>query len=101
MGSTSRRKELIISKLSQRLFIIRKSISGIHCINQKAISIDAQKAFVKIQELLLIKVKLSIKQEQKALAGVAQWIECWPANQRVAGWSPSLGTCLGCGPGPQ
>ena len=21
----------------------------------------------------------------KDLAGVAQWIECWPANQRVAG----------------
>ena len=26
-----------------------------------------------------------------ALAGVAQWIECWPVNQRVAGWIPSLG----------
>ena len=23
-----------------------------------------------------------------ALAGVAQWIECWPANQRVAGLIP-------------
>ena len=36
-----------------------------------------------------------------ALAGVAQWIECEPANQRVAGSIPSQGTCLGCGPGPQ
>ena len=36
-----------------------------------------------------------------ALAGVAQWIECWPANQRVAGLIPCQGTCLGCGPGPQ
>ena len=35
-----------------------------------------------------------------ALAGVAQWIEQWPANQRVAGWIPSQGTCLGCRPGP-
>ena len=35
------------------------------------------------------------------LAGVAQWIECRPANQRVAGLIPSQGTCLGCGPGPQ
>ena len=35
------------------------------------------------------------------LADVAQWIECWPANQRVAGSIPSQGTCLGCGPGPQ
>ena len=36
-----------------------------------------------------------------ALAGVAQWIECLPANQRAAGSIPSQGTCLGCGPGPQ
>ena len=36
-----------------------------------------------------------------ALAGVAQWIECQTANQRVAGSIPSQGTCLGCRPGPQ
>ena len=36
-----------------------------------------------------------------ALAGVTQWIECQPANPKVAGLIPSLGTCLGCGPGPQ
>ena len=30
------------------------------------------------------------------LAGMAQWIECWSANQRVAGSIPSQGTCLGC-----
>ena len=35
------------------------------------------------------------------LAGVAQWIEWWPASQRVAGSIPSQGTCLGCRPGPQ
>ena len=35
----------------------------------------------------------------KALAGVAQWIECWPANERVTGLIPSQGTCLGCRPG--
>ena len=35
-----------------------------------------------------------------ALAGVAQWIECRPVNQRVAGLIPSQGTCLVCGPGP-
>ena len=35
------------------------------------------------------------------VAGVAQWIECWPVNQRVAGSIPSQGTCHGCGPGPQ
>ena len=41
------------------------------------------------------------KNEERALAGVAQWIECWPANQRVSGSIPSQGTCLGFGPGPQ
>ena len=35
-----------------------------------------------------------------ALAGVAQWIEHWPVNQRVAGSMPSQGTLLGCRPGP-
>ena len=32
-----------------------------------------------------------------ALAGVTQWIECRPVNQRVSGSIPSQGTCLGCG----
>ena len=36
-----------------------------------------------------------------ALAGVVQWIDCWPANQKVAGLIPSQGTCLGCRPGLQ
>ena len=36
-----------------------------------------------------------------ALAGIAQWIECQPANQRVTSLIPSQGTCLGCRPGPQ
>ena len=35
-----------------------------------------------------------------ALAGVAQWTECQPANLRVAGLIRSQGTCLGCRPGP-
>ena len=36
-----------------------------------------------------------------ALVGVAQWIECQPANQRVTSLIPSQGTYLGCGPGSQ
>ena len=36
-----------------------------------------------------------------ALADVAQWIKCWPVNQRAAGLIPSQGTCLGCGLGSQ
>ena len=35
-----------------------------------------------------------------APAGVAQWIECQPANQRAAGLIPSQRTRLGCSPGP-
>ena len=35
-----------------------------------------------------------------ALAGVAQWIKCQPANQRVAGSIPNQGTSLGWGPCP-
>ena len=30
-----------------------------------------------------------------ALAGVAWWIECWPANQKIAGLIPHEDTCLG------
>ena len=33
---------------------------------------------------------------REALAGVAQWIECLPVNQKVAGSIPSHGTCLRC-----
>ena len=45
-----------------------------------------------------------LKRKHLALAGVAQWIEYQPANQKVPGSIPSQlsqGTCLGCGPGPQ
>ena len=41
------------------------------------------------------------KSKESALAGVAQWIERRPANQRVTGLIPSQGTCLGCRPVPQ
>ena len=39
--------------------------------------------------------------QEFALADVAQWIESWPAKQRVAGSIPSWGTCLGFWPHPQ
>ena len=41
-----------------------------------------------LQALTLLKI-------MSDLAGVAQWTECWPTNQRVAGSIPSQGTCLG------
>ena len=46
-------------------------------------------------------IDLLKKKVSTVLADVAQWIECQPVNQRVAGSIPSQGTCLGCGPGPQ
>ena len=46
-------------------------------------------------------MKFSFKKAARVLAGVAQTIECQPANQRVAGSILSQGTFLGCGPGPQ
>ena len=36
-----------------------------------------------------------------ALAGVAQWIECQPVNQKVTGLIPGQGTCLVVGPVPR
>ena len=36
-----------------------------------------------------------------ALAGVAQWVECQPGNQRLAGLIPSQDARLHCRPGPQ
>ena len=46
------------------------------------------------------KIKIQIN-NVKIMAGVAQWIECQPVNQIVAGSIPSQGTCRGCRPGPQ
>ena len=40
------------------------------------------------------------KKQKRALAGMDQWTECQPANQRVTGSIPNQGTCLGCRPGP-
>ena len=46
-------------------------------------------------------MKILVVKRKVVLFGVAQWIECWPENQRVTGSIPNQGTCLGCGPGPQ
>ena len=50
---------------------------------------------------MLIKNKQTNEHTYSALAGVAQWIERWPANRKVTGLIPGQGTCLGCGPDPQ
>ena len=43
-----------------------------------------------------LRKKIWLKNGQRALAGVAQWIEHWPANRRVAGSISGQGTFLGC-----
>ena len=43
----------------------------------------------------------NVLKRERALAGVAQWIECRSVNQRLASLIPHQGTCLACGPGPQ
>ena len=43
----------------------------------------------------------SVIRKGDALAGVAQWNERRPWNQRVLSSIPSPGTCLHCGPGSQ
>ena len=48
-----------------------------------------------------IKMGEILEKKENALAGVAQWIECQPVNQRVPGSILSWGTYLCCRPGPQ
>ena len=43
--------------------------------------------------------ELLARSEYAALAGVAQWCEHQPANQRVTVSMPRQGTCPACGPG--
>ena len=49
-----------------------------------------EKAIKKMEALLVLQIHLK-KVQSPALAGVAQWIECWPVKQRVASLIPSLG----------
>ena len=45
-----------------------------------------------IEVWLGLMVKELFKKKIRTLAGVAQWIECQPVNQKVAGSVPSQGT---------
>ena len=58
-------------------------------------TLDSLCAQFSICVVLLKKVKWESNIKNYTLAGVAQWIECQPTNQRVAGL---IATCLGCGP---
>ena len=57
------------------------------------------KTWMDLEDIMLSKISQS-RRTNRALAGVAQWVECWPVNQRVSVLIPCQGTCLGCGPGP-
>ena len=43
---------------------------------------------------------MNIMHIHMALAGVGQWIECWPAKERVASSITSQDTCLASRQGP-
>ena len=60
-----------------------------------------EKALVSSSKALVSPSGLLLKTPPWALAGVAQWIERRPVNQKVVGLISSQGTCLGCRPGPQ
>ena len=45
-------------------------------------------------------LKLHVKIDQSCRAGVAQWNEHWPANQKVASLIPSQGTARVAGQVP-
>ena len=53
----------------------------------------------KIDKLSFININMFVHQKTllAALAGVAQWIECWPANRKVTGSIPGQGTGLDFG----
>ena len=55
----------------------------------------------KIRMMAHNKTGRSLNIPRLALAGLAQWIDYWPTNQRFISLIPSLGTCLGWGPGPK
>ena len=59
------------------------------------------KSLVNDCALVTVIIRKAIKRPYLALDGVVQWIEYQPANQSVAVWIPSQGTCLGCRLGPQ
>ena len=59
-----------------------------------------------VPDSALLKLHRDLVKQQAALAGVAQWTECWPVNYMVNGSIPngsipSQGTCLGCRPPPR
>ena len=58
------------------------------------ITIDKANTFEKLE------LQLKIFTE-RVLAGMAQWIELWPVNRKVASSIPRQGTCVGLGPGLQ
>ena len=71
------------------------------CLEGEIITLNVHIRKNQISQISYYSFHFLFKKLKTALAGVAQWIDCRPANQKVAGSIPSQGTCLCCGPGPQ
>ena len=88
---------------------VSKHRTAVICMEEKTFTFFREAAFGPVsmssvstnQKYAVKNVPLNKNILKTALAGVAQWIESRPANQRVTSLIPSQGTCLGCRPGPQ
>ena len=69
----------------------KRGISGAFRIVLPALGVKSWNYFYFLSYVLKINL---------ALAAVAQWIECWPTNQRVASSMPSQGNAWGAGQVP-
>ena len=90
-------ESLICSSFNDLLYnLLELKLFKMHC-RMSEVTLQSQHYGNAVGE----KVDLKTNKKQTALAGVAQWIEHWPANQRVTSSIPSQGTCLDCRPGPR
>ena len=83
---------------AKQLGFTRGSIRGAEFSSRKE---KGKKKYKRLLPVNFSMFKNMMKRPTGTLAHVAQWIECWFANQGVIGLIPSQGTCLGCRPGPQ
>ena len=80
---------------------VRRYVQQKHEVSLILHSVQASQEFLFSYSSTTKRHTTQFKNQQRALAGVAQWIDHGSANQRVTGSISSWGTCLGCRPSPQ